>query len=281
MKRIARHIGAYLVSIGIAMGVLVSAAAATEGELVFGVYPYLSARQMAEQFHPLKEHLSQVLGRRVALRSAPDFKRFADRTREGEYDLIFNAPHMARVAQTRDGYRPLAQSGYRIVIVAIARTDSPVQSLADLRGRSLAIGARLSMTHQIIGKELQHVGLVLEKDVKFVDAASFSNVLQAVVRGEADAGATGSLLWDNAAAEEKRGLREVFRQKDPLPGFIVAAHPRLGDATLKKLQAALLGFKDRPEGRDYFLKTHQVDFRTVDETTMRSIDPYTGILLQQ
>lgn len=281
MNRIARQLGALLASVGISIGAAASAAAAQEGELVFGVYPYLSPRQMAEQFHPLKEHLAQSLGRNVVLRSAPDFKRFAERTRAGEYDLIFNAPHMARVAQTRDGYRPLAQSGYKIVIVAIVRKDSPVQSLAELRGRSLAIGARLSMTHQIMAQQLQKLGLILGKDLKYVDAASFSNVLQSVIRGEADAGATGTLLWDEAPAEEKRELREVFRQADPLPGFIVAAHPRLGGETLKRLQDALFGFKNRAEGREYFQKTHQGDFRPVDEATMRSLDAYTGIILQQ
>ncbi len=268
-------------SVGVLLGISISAAKAEERELVFGVFPYLSPRQMADQFNPLKEYLSQGLGRKIVLRSAPDIRRFVERTKEGEYDLIFSAPHMARVAQLRDGYQPLAQTGYKIVIVAIARKDSSVQSLTDLRGRSLAIGARLSMTHQIMSQELQKVGLVLEKDIKYVDAASFSNVQQSVIRGEADVGATGTLLWDNAPASEKKELREVFRQKNPVPGFIVAAHPRLGSELLKKLQAGLIAFKEKPEGREYFQSSHQVDFRVVDELTMRSLDPYTGIILQQ
>jgi phosphonate transport system substrate-binding protein len=280
VKRIARLVGAYLAGVCLALGTAVAAAPAAEGELVFGVYPYLSPRQMAEQFHPLKEFLSGRLGRRIVLRSAPDFKRFIDRTRAGEYDLIFDAPHMARVAQTRDGYQPLAQTGYKIAIVVIVRKDSVVQSLTDLRGKSLAIGARLSMTHQIVAQELQKLGLILERDIKYVDAASFSNVLQSVLRGEADAGATGTLLWDNATDIEKSSLREVFRQKESVPGFIVAAHPRLGGEALKTLQAALFAFKSSPQGKEYFLKTHQGDFRPVEDATLRSLDPYTGIILQ-
>lgn len=254
---------------------------ASADELTLGVFPYLTPRHMVDQFTPLKDHLARELGRPVTLSSATDYRNFMERTAAGEFDIIFDAPHLARLAQKRNGYLPLAQTGYKILILVLARKDSPVQSLADLRGQSISIGARLSMTHQIIREELLKDGLVLERDVNFLDTAYFTNVLQSVIRGDAAAGATGTLLWDSAPEEERSQLREIFRMKNPVPGFILLAHPRLSYTTLRKLQQALLKFKDTPEGAAYFQKTRQVDFRTVDETTMHSIEPYTKMLMPQ
>ncbi len=254
------------------------ARAANEGgELVFGIYPYLSSSQTVELFAPLGDHLARTLGRPVSLRSAPDFARFIERTRAGEYDIVFTAPHMGRLAEQRDRYQPVAQTGYQIVIVALTRKESPLRKLADLKGRSLAIGARLSMTYQIVDQELGKHGLALGRDVKFVNTANFSNVLDALVLKEADAGATGTLLWDKAPAEKKEVLRELWRSQ-PVPGFLMLAAPRVDAATLQRLKQGLFDFNSTPAGKTYFDVSQQTDFRPVDAATMKRIDPFTAVL---
>lgn len=249
--------------------------------IVFGVFPYLSPREMVEQFNPLRDYLSRELGEPVTLRSAPDYKAFAERMGQGEYGLVFAAPQLARLAETRDGYKPVAQTGSKIRIIAVARKDSAIGKLADLKGRAISIGARMSITHQVIQRELLKAGLVLDQDVQYLDTAYFSNVLQSVIRGYADAGATGTMLWDSAPAQEREALKVIFRQRDEIPGFILAVHPGLGETKRGKIQWALHRFKDSPEGTQFFRKNHQVDFRPVDEVTMKSLDPYTEMLLRQ
>jgi len=251
-------------------------AKADKGELVFGVYPYLSPNQIVEHFTPLSNHLSNALGQPVTLRSAPNFEQFIERTHAGEYDIIFTAPHMGRVAEKRDHYHPLAQTGYPIVVVALTKKDSPVKSLDNLRDSTLAVGAKMSMTYQIMNQALAKKGLALGTNVSFVDTASFSNVLEAILRGEADAGATGTLLWDSAPAEQRAQLREIYRS-EPVPGFLLMGHPRNSKTTLKILQKALLGFAKTPAGAHYFSKTRQVDFRSLNAATMKRIDPYTAV----
>jgi phosphonate transport system substrate-binding protein len=252
-------------------------AAQESNELVFGVYPTLSPSQTVEQFAPLNDHLTKSLDRPVSLRSAPDFAQFIERTRAGEYDIIFTAPHMGRIAETRDGYRLIAQTGYSLVVVALARKDGPIAALTDLKGRKLAIGARLSMTYQIIDQALHKQGLTLGRDVEFVDTASFSNVLEALIRHEADAGATSSRLWDSASPEKHEVLREIYRAA-PVPGFLLLAHPRVGATALKRIERAVLDFNKTPAGKTFFEITRHVDFRPVDAATMKRIDPFTAIL---
>ena len=248
-------------------------------ELLFGVYPYLTPTQIVQQFAPLKEYMGKTLERPVVMVSAPDFATFIERTRKGEYDVIFTAPHMGRLAETRDGYKPVAQTGYQIVVVVLARRDGPIRSLDDLRGHSLAIGARNSMTYQILFEALKQKGLALGQDIRLVQAASFSNVLQAVMRGEADAGGTGTLLWDVATDEQHKALRVVF-QSAPVSGFLLMAHPRLGETDIRRLQQALPAFVHTPAGAGYFRQTQQIDFRPLDDAAMKRIDPYVTDLLQ-
>jgi phosphonate transport system substrate-binding protein len=251
-----------------------SMAAENSDELVFGVYPYLSPNQIVEQFTPLNEHLAKALGRPVVLRSAPNFAAFIDRTRAGEYDIIFTAPHMGRLAEKRDGYRPLAQSGNPFVFVALAKKGSTITTLSDMRDRGLAVGAKLSMTYQVLNQALGKNGLELGKNVRFVDTSGFSNIIEAVLRGEADAGAAPTILLNNAPAEQRAQLQEIFRSP-PVPSFFLLGHPRNGDVVLKKMNAALLEFSAIPAGKAYFAKSLQGDFRPLDAATMKRLDPFT------
>lgn len=251
-------------------------ATSVTSELVFGVYPFLSSAQIADRYTPLRDHLAQQLGRPVSLRSAPDFEAFIARTRQGEYDIIFTAPHMGRLAELQSGYHTLAQTGYAIVIVLLTRKDGPIRKLTDLKGHSLAVGARLSMSYQMVDRALAKHGLEIGRDVSFVNTTNFSNVFESLVRKEADAGATGTLLWDSAPEEKHVVLREIWRSQ-PVPGFLVLAHPRLGKETLDRLKQALLDFGNTPAGKVYFQSTQQVDFRPIGATTLKSIDPYTAV----
>ncbi|MDP1651338.1 MAG: phosphate/phosphite/phosphonate ABC transporter substrate-binding protein [Rhodocyclaceae bacterium] len=271
----------FLSAFAVVVSFTFSAQASPENsELVFGVYPTLSPSQTVEQFTPLNDHLTKSLERPVSLRSAPDFAQFIERTRAGEYDIIFTAPHMGRIAETRDGYTRIAQTGYSLVVVALARKDGPIAALADLKGRKLAIGAKLSMTYQIVDQALHKQGLALGRDVEFVDTASFSNVLEALVRREADAGATSSRLWDGAPPGKHEVLREIWRSV-PAPGFLILAHPRVGAAALKRIERAVLDFGKTPAGKTFFEITRHVDFRPVDAASMKRIDPYTAVFDKQ
>ncbi len=267
-----QHVLATIIAAALLLAAPVRAATATD-ELIFGIYPYLSSSQTVELFAPLGDHLAQVLGRPVNLRSAPDFTRFIERTQAGEYDIVFTAPHMGRLAEKRGHFQPVVQTGYQIVIVALTRKESPIRKLADLKGHSLATGAKLSMTYQIVDQELGRHGLALGRDVKFVNTVNFSNVLDALIFKEADAGATGTLLWDKAPEEKKEVVRELWRSP-PVPGFLVLASPRIDAATLQRLKQGLLDFNNTPAGKTYFDRSQQTDFRPVNAATMKRIDPF-------
>ncbi|WP_041795569.1 phosphate/phosphite/phosphonate ABC transporter substrate-binding protein [Pararhodospirillum photometricum] len=245
--------------------------------VILAILPYASPSDILDKHVRLRDYTARVLGRPVELVSAPTFDAFVAATERGEYDIVLTAPHMGRLAQQRDGWHPLAQTGYQKEAVVMAR-DPELRTLSDLRGRTLAVGAFASLAYQIIARTLRDHTLEPGRDVSLLETRSFSNVMSTLDRGEADAVITTRrhVLLDETP--EAKGIHEVY-VAPPVPGFFVLSHPRLDQEARSRLATALLGFQDSPEGRAYLDQNALVDFRPVDEAVMASLDPYTACLI--
>lgn len=257
-------------------------AASNEKTLILGVFPYLSANQMVEQLSPLVKRMEEALGEKITMVSAPDFISYVERTAKGEYDLILTAPHMGRLAQKRDGWQLVVQSGQKTATVLLVRKDSGIHNLTDLRGKTMAVGNRASVTYLLAEEALAQQGLTLGQDVTVVQTATFSNVVQSVFLGEVDVGATPTLLWDTwkyVNAEQHDQLGEIFRAQPAAPSFLVMVKPGTSQDIINKLKTSLLSYGDTQEGRDFFRKSQFESFLPLDEATMKAIDPYVHVLL--
>ena len=251
--------------------------------LTLGVFPYISANQMMEQLSPLCKRIEEALGKKVILVSAPDFMSYVERTAKGEYDLVLTAPHMGRLAEKRDGWQRIVQSGQKTAAVLLVRQESSVQRLEDLRGKKITVGNRRSITYLLAEKALTDKGIILDKDMEVIETATFSNVVQSVFLGEADIGATPTLLWDNwehVNAEQHHQLREIFRTKPAAPSFLVMASPKTDQATIRRLIDSLLSFQDTAEGKTFFQKSQFESFQPLDDATMESAAPFVHVLVQ-
>jgi phosphonate transport system substrate-binding protein len=237
---------------------------------------------MMEQLSPLVKRMEEAVGKKITMVSAPDFMSYVERTAKGEYDLVLTAPHMGRLAQKRDGWRLVVQSGQKIATVILVRKASGIRDISDLRGKTLAVGNKRSVTYLLAEEALAQKGLTPDKDYKTVETATFSNVVQSVFLGEVDAGATPTLLWDKwqyVNAEQHDQLREIFRAKPAAPSFLVMAAPGMSRETIHNLTTSLLSYQNTTEGRNFFEKSQFESFLPLDEATMQRIDPYVHVLL--
>lgn len=258
-------------------------AASREEALVLGVFPYLSASQMVEQLSPLVRRMEEAAGKRITMVSAPDFTSYVQRTAKGEYDLVLTAPHMGRLAQKRDGWQPVVCSGQKTATVILVRKSSGIRDLSELRGRTLAVGNRRSITYLLAEEALGQRGLTPDRDYTVVETTTFSNVVQSVFLGEADAGATATLLWDRwqyVNARQHDQLHEIFRAQPAAPSFLVMAAPGMNREIVDRLSRSLLSYHQTPEGRDFLEKSQFTSFLPLDEATLRRMDPYVPILLK-
>jgi len=144
----------------------------------------------------------------------------------GHIDIAWNTPLAYLQARERLGGQCLVlgmrDTDINFTSVFITRTDSPIHSLNDLKGKRFALASRDSSHAAILPVHfLREGGLDPEKDLKVVrfDAdigkhgdtgASEQDVVRAVSEGSADAGAMGRATWDASVAGgsiDERSLR--------------------------------------------------------------------------
>src|SRR5947209_2580805 len=111
-------------------------------ELKFGFTPVLSEPEMRAEFQPLMAYLSDSIGQKVTLYIAKDYGDLRTQMENGSVDIGSFSP-FAYVDAARGGkIRIIAQSiiegsaTYRGIIVA--RKDSGLKSIADLKGKRFA-----------------------------------------------------------------------------------------------------------------------------------------------
>jgi phosphonate transport system substrate-binding protein len=248
-------------------------------ELTLGVFPYVSPGQLATFHTPLKDYLAKSLERPVSLVTAPDFNKFVERTSQGQYDIIITAPHLGRFAETHDGYKRLAQTGHFVQGIFLARKDSNIQRIEDLRGKSVMIAQPISIIYQMAVQVLREKGLVPGESVTVIETRTHNNAMYAPLRGEADASVTGTLLWQVLEDEQKDQMRVIGTTAEA-PGFLLMANKRLPANDIEKIKALLLNYHNVAGSEPYFAVTGYKKFLEIDDKVMKSLDPYTKILLK-
>jgi len=152
----------------------------------------------------------------------------------GHVDIAWNTPLAYLQARERLGGQCLVlgmrDSDVGFTTVFFTRTDSPIQSLGDLKAKRFALGSRDSSHAAILPVHfLRKAGLDPETDLNVVrfDAdigkhgdtgTSEQDVVRAVTEGSADAGAIGNATWDAfvaAGSIDTRGLRTFWTS----PGY--------------------------------------------------------------
>jgi len=117
---------------------------AVNTELRLGVFPRRSSQATQKMFRPLADELSAKLGVRVVLETTHDFASFWDNVVNQRYDIVhYNQYHYLK-SHKQSGYRVFAQnvefSHTTIAGALLVRRDSDVESVEDLKGKTIVFG---------------------------------------------------------------------------------------------------------------------------------------------
>jgi phosphonate transport system substrate-binding protein len=181
----------------------------------------LEARRLRD-FACLKERTARALELPVELRASRDYGGVTDGLLSGELQaatlgaagyagIFLQDPHAIEpivTLQQEDG-----TLGYRSVL--LVRADSPYQTLADLRGRSLMFTERLSTSGFLIPYyELTKQGYAPQRFFgRLGFGGSHSQAVAAVLNGQADAGVTwSSAVGDHANGYSRGNLRRMVER---------------------------------------------------------------------
>lgn len=219
--------------------------------LEIGVMPYLSTAKLIAGHQPLRHYIEKTFKRAAVLSTAPDFPSFQQRTLAGAYDLIVTGPPLAWAAYKAGLVMPVAIAAHPLrIFIAVAR-NSPIQTVADLRGKVVAVLPPPSFAPAILADILRAHGLKPGTDIEVrYDKTPYNSVMAAAL-GELAAAAYPSVSLPSLPAELLSQVRTIHTSADfPAAVFCVKLAPDL--PTPEAMQAALFSFiRDTAEGKAF------------------------------
>lgn len=241
--------------------------------LVFGVFPHLTAKQVVETYRPIADTLEKHLQRDVIIYSARDFKTFVERTRQGDYDILLTAPHMAWLARQDAGYRPLLKYAQPVYGLLVVKADSPYTEPKALRGRTIATPDPFAVAVLALHAEMAAQGLRPHIDYRTVASGSHRNAAIQVINDRADGAMLGQHTYTLLPPELRQQLR-VLAKTPSLSSLMYLTHPRLRDAEAQAVRKALLQFASLPAGRTFMHDGGYAGFVDVDGSELQSFHRY-------
>jgi phosphonate transport system substrate-binding protein len=238
-----------------------------------GVLPNVSARLILTSYQPMREYFERELKRGVEIATAQDFRAFAENTRRGDYQLIVTAANLGRVAQADSNWQPLAIYDPKIPAILVARADNPNASVAQLRGKSLALANPQSLVALAGLQWLGSQGLQNGTDFKTVTAANDDSLGAVLGTGEAPL-AIMSMGEFRAKTEAMRSTLRIVTEIAKLPGFLVMANPALPAAEQQRLKTLILAFPQTEEGKKFFALSGFANIRDVGEPELKPLDAF-------
>jgi phosphonate transport system substrate-binding protein len=163
---------------------------------------------------------------------------------------------------------------YRTLFVA--RSDSPVNALGDLVGRTVAFEGPHSTAGYLLPKGylLQKGFAVVEKESAQSDAIAYSftgdsdNTSAWVVEGRADAGALSNIEYGRSPAAVRSQMKVIDRTFE-VPQFTLSHRQDLNPVFVDRIKQILLDMNDEPEGIK-IMKDHE---GTTKYTVITERDP--------
>jgi phosphonate transport system substrate-binding protein len=219
-------------------------------EIKFGLLPRLSAVEMSQMFNPLAEYLAKETGEKVVLVIPKDFEAFKNMVKAGQVDIAFANPLIYVELKKAANLEPLAlsselKSGTRFRGIIIARKDSGIEKLQDLKGKKLSFVDKDSAAGYIFQMLLlSKAGLDVKNDfTQLPFAKKHDNVTMAVFNKAADAGGIREDDLDKMKDKVDLSQLKIVGYTDYFPNWPVFSSPKLDKTAVAKIQAALLKLK--------------------------------------
>jgi len=221
--------------------------------------PEEAATEQVRKFTPLASYLEKKLGMKVEFTPVSDYPAAVEALVNKKVDLVWFGGFTYVQAQLRSGGKivPIAQreEDTKFQSVFIAKTDSGIKTLADMKGKQVSFGSQSSTSgHLMPRSNLLNAGIDPEKDFKRIAySGAHDATIASVVSGKVDAAALDITVWRKFVAENKVNIKEVdvFFTTPPFYNYNWSVHADMPAELRNKVQKALLELDaSTPEGKE-------------------------------
>ena len=211
-----------------------------------GMIPDAGATQVSvQEKEPLKSYLAKKLGQEVNLVIPTNYNATVEALGNGSLDFAYLGGLTYVKAHRQYGVVPLVQrtSDLEFHSLFITGTNSPIRSLADLKGKMFAFGDINSTSgHLMPYYELKQAGINAEADLKFRYTGSHPATAKAVESGAADAGALDETVFNSMIADGKLDKNKVriFYTSKPFLDYVWVARKDVSKQDQEKFARAFI-----------------------------------------
>lgn len=240
---------------------LLASGTAALAQQVFRVttIPEEAATEQVRKFTPIAAYLEKKLGMKVEFTPVNDYPAAVEALVNKKVDLVWFGGFTHVQANLRSGGKiiPIAQreEDTKFQSVFIAKTDSGIKGLADLKSKQISFGSQSSTSGHLMPRHfLLQAGLNPEKDFKRIAySGAHDATIASVVSGKVEAAALDITVWRKFVGENKVDTKavDVFYTTPPFFNYNWSVHADMPADLRTKVTRALLDLDPAtPEGKE-------------------------------
>ena len=241
-KMVLSFISAFM----LALSVMTNAQA--QSTLRVTTIPEEAATEQIRKFTPLATYLEKQLDMKVLFTPVTDYPAAVESLVNKKVDLVWFGGFTFVQANIRAGGKivPLAQreEDTKFQSVFIAKTNSGIKSLADMKGKQVSFGSQSSTSGHLMPRSfLLQAKIEPEKDFKRIAySGAHDATIASVVSGKVDAAALDITVWQKFVSENKVNTLEVnvFFTTPSYFNYNWSVHADMPAQQREKIKAALL-----------------------------------------
>ncbi|KGN02605.1 chemotaxis protein [Clostridium novyi A str. 4570] len=221
-----------------------------KNEIIFGVNPFTAPKNIKKMYVPILENVCKSMGYKARTIIVKNYDALSDNIKEDIIDVGWFSPFAYVNAHEKAGVIPIVTpkingkdyyNGY-----IIARKDSAIKKLSDLKNKTFAYVDENSASGCIYAKHILKLNN-LDPDRIFNKSyflGSHDNVINAILNGEVDAGATYDEALENA---RKEGVPVedlvILAKSDNIPKDAIAVNKKMPKELIDNLKEAFIKAK--------------------------------------
>jgi phosphonate transport system substrate-binding protein len=221
--------------------------------------PEEAATEQVRKFTPLAAYLEKRLGMKVEFTPVSDYPAAVEALVNKKVELVWFGGFTHVQAQLRSGGKivPIAQreEDTKFQSVFIAKTDSGIKALADLKGKQISFGSQSSTSGHLMPRHfLLQAQINPEKDFRRIAySGAHDATIASVVSGKVDAAALDITVWRKFVGENRVDTKavNVFYTTPTFFNYNWSVHADLPADLRERVKKALLDLDPAtPEGKE-------------------------------